>query len=103
MARSGQSSTRVHLAFPLEEDVPLELVHVSAVSQIKEGKIICDTKIKEKPIQLDKGVFTVTASRKALEMKGNATLQDVSTKIHWQEYFEDRNIPFRRQFILGEC
>jgi len=39
---TGQATTQVHLAFPLETDVPLELVNVTAKSQITEGKILYD-------------------------------------------------------------
>jgi hypothetical protein len=97
---AGQATTKVHLAFPLETDVPLELVTVSARSQIKEGKIFYDTKLEGKPFTLDQGTFDLNVSRQSLDMKGEASFQGVPAQIQWKEYFEDKDIPFRRQFIL---
>lgn len=97
---AGHATTKVQLAFPLETDVPLELVNVKALSQIKEGKILYDTKLGGKPFTVNQGTFDLNVTRQSLAMKGEATLQGVPTQIQWREYFEDKDIPFRRQFIL---
>jgi hypothetical protein len=96
----GQATTKVQLSFPLETDVPLEQVTVAAQSQISQGKILYDGKLNGKPINLDQGTFSLDVSKKSLEMKGKASLQETEMQVQWKENFEHSHIPFRRQFTL---
>lgn len=98
---TGRAVTTVHLSFPLETDVPLELVMVKAHSTIKDGKIAFEANSDGKPIKLEKGEFDLDVSRQSLNMKGVGYLQNILTQIQWHEYFEDKATPFRRQFILN--
>jgi len=97
---SGHAQTYLHLTFPLETDVPLSAINVIAQSKILGGKVIYEAQLAGKPIQVDRGTLFLNVSKKFLDMKGKGFLQDVETQIHWQEYFGDRPIPFRRQFHL---
>jgi hypothetical protein len=97
---SGKASTKVHLNFPLETIVPLEMIKVDASSRIADGKIVYEAKIEGEPLTLDRGMFDLKVTQKSLEMKGNAYIQDVPTLIQWQEFFRGEKIPFLRQFNL---
>lgn len=97
---AGQARTHLHLAFPLETALPLDLINVKAQSQIKGGEILYEAQLEGKPIKLDQGTFQLDVTKKTLEMKGTGHLQGVATQIQWQEYFADIGIPFRRQFLL---
>lgn len=97
---SGLAKTHLHLVFPLETDLDLDLIDVKAQSQISEGEVIYETQIDGKHIKLDQGVFNLDVTKKSLEMKGFGRLQGVVGQIEWQEYFADGGIPFRRQFLL---
>jgi hypothetical protein len=97
---TGKALTKVHLAFPLETEVPLDLVMVKAHSLINEGKIVFEAQANGKPILLENGSFELDVSKKSLDMKGQGYLQDVLTQIEWREYFGKKDIPFQRQFLL---
>jgi hypothetical protein len=97
---SGLAKTHLHLAFPLETNLDLNLINVKAQSQIKEGEILYEARLDEKPIKLDQGTFNLEVTKKSLDMKGSTRLHGVATQIEWQEHFGDVDIPFRRQFIL---
>jgi len=96
----GRAATQVSLSFPLETNVPLECVKVTAKSQIQDGKIQYDALINGKPVTLDKGNFVLDVDKETLTMKGGASIQMIPTQIGWQEHFEGKNIPFRRQFTV---
>ena len=100
MRISGLARTRLHLAFPLETNLDLNLIDVKAQSQIKGGEILYETQLDGKPVKMDQGDFHLDVTKKSLEMKGSGRLQGVATHIEWQEYFGDVGIPFRRQFLL---
>ncbi|MGV8947765.1 MAG: AsmA-like C-terminal domain-containing protein [Candidatus Paracaedibacter sp.] len=97
---SGQAKTHLHLAFPLETGLDLDLINVKAQSQIQEGEVLYEVQVDGKPVKLDQGTFSLDVTRKSLEMKGTGCLQGIPTQIEWQEHFADENIPFRRQFSL---
>lgn len=97
---SGQAATNLHLAFPLETDVPLKLVNVESQSKIKEGKILYEAPVNGKPIEFNQGIFDLVVNNQFLKMKGEGYLQGIATEVQWQEHFADQGIPFRRQFLL---
>jgi hypothetical protein len=97
---SGESTTHLELSFPLETDLPLELVNVTARSQIQGGEILYNAQVNGKPVKLNQGTFSLDVSKKSLEMKGEASLLGVLSHIEWQENFDHPDIPFRRQFLL---
>lgn len=97
---SGLAKTHLHLAFPLETGLNLNLINVKAQSQIQEGSFLYELQVEGKPFKLDQGTFILDVTKESLEMKGSGHLQGVPTEIEWQEYFVDENIPFRRRFLL---
>lgn len=98
---SGKAMTKVHLNFPLETIVPLEMIKVDAKSSIQDGKIQYEAKIDGKPLTLDRGMFDLQVTQKSLEMKGHAYIQDVPMQIQWQEFFKSQRVPCLRQINLN--
>lgn len=94
---SGQADTNVILHFPLEYNVPLNLVHVRATSKITGGGINVSPLM---PFKVHNGTFDVAVDKRSLNLNGRGKINGVRADFNWIEYFPKRSVPFHRQFKI---
>ncbi|MCB2101236.1 MAG: AsmA-like C-terminal domain-containing protein [Rhodobacterales bacterium] len=93
---SGQSSTRLTMAFPLLNDLKLEQIAVraeSAMTDVRIGGVLLDQDVK-------RGRLDLTVDKVGMDVVGEVEWADIPARLAWRENFDD-DAEFRSRFDLA--
>lgn len=95
---SGTARAKVHLTFPLDENITTDDVRVSVNASLDQAAFV----IPDTEAPLKEGTFLLDVDNTQLSLKGTALYKNVPVQLTWIENFIEK-APFVSQYhILGE-